>query len=63
MTPELWRIWRAAALAESRALRLLPLGIRCQPLDLAAAVDDARYLARRSAENARARRYRHKADA
>jgi hypothetical protein len=31
---------RHAALQESRALRLLPAGTRCRPLDIAAAIDD-----------------------
>lgn len=49
---------RAAARQEALALRLLPPGVRCQPLDITAALDDHTYLARRARENARARRYR-----
>ena len=55
---EPWRLWRAAAVAESRALRLLGRPTRCRPLDLDAVLDDAEYLEMRAAESERARNYR-----
>lgn len=56
MTP--WRIFRAAAVADARALRLLPVGTRTAATDLAAALADAEYLEHRERENQRAREYR-----
>lgn len=56
MTP--WRIFHAAARADARALRLLPIGTRHAPTDLAAALADAEWLTRRERENQRARNYR-----
>jgi len=53
-----WRVWRDAAVAESRALRLLPPNVKCRPLCLRSALDDDRYLMMRASENDRARQYR-----
>lgn len=56
MTP--WRIFRAAALADARALRLLGPGAKVAPTDLGAALADADYLEMRERESERAREYR-----
>lgn len=55
----LWRAWRSAAVAESRALRLLPTsrwGRR--PIDLVAVAEDALYLTIRQHHNEQVRRRR-----
>lgn len=54
----LWRVWRDAAIQESRALRRLPPHARTRPLDLIAALDDYLYHHGRVREIERARRYR-----
>lgn len=53
-----WRIFHAAARADARALRLLPIGTKVAPTDLAAALADADYLARRARINEQVRGWR-----
>ena len=58
MSGDPWRVWQAAAVADARALRLLPAGTPVSPTNLDAALADADYLDMRAAENARAVDYR-----
>jgi len=53
-----WRVWRAAAVADSRALRHLPAGVSHRPTNLQAALDDALYLIGRQRENERVKKWR-----
>ena len=55
-------IWRHAAHTDAIALRLLPPGVRHQPTDLQAALDDHAYLERRQHANERVRQSRKKRD-
>ena len=52
------KVLRAAAVADSRALRLLPARVRCRPTDFDAAFADHEYLEARRRDTLRARRYR-----
>lgn len=54
-------VLRAAARQEALALRHLPPGVRCQPLDIGAAIDDHNYLERRARQNEARRRRKERA--
>lgn len=56
--PEPWRVWRAAAVSESKALRLLPATASTAPLDLGDVLDRAIKDDRKDRRNEHIRRKR-----